>query len=98
MPTEPTAEVQADEFELRPGLPADLPSVHEIFLATSAMSLFSWLFTAVMVLYGFCAACKRAVERMTLRHCERRRVKRLRRELAMRDMPVQHLAAAPAAA
>ena len=37
MPTEPTAEVQAEEFELRPGLPADLPSVHEIFLATSAL-------------------------------------------------------------
>jgi hypothetical protein len=69
-----------------------------IFLTSSLFTLASWMFWALFNLLAFCAACKRAVERMTLRHCERRRMKRLRRELAMRDMPVQHLAAAPAAA
>jgi hypothetical protein len=69
-----------------------------IFLTSSLFTLASWMFWALFNLLAFCAACKRAVERMTLRHCERRRVRRLRRALAMRDMPVQHLAAVPAAA
>jgi hypothetical protein len=69
-----------------------------IFLTSSLFTLASWMFWALFNLLAFCAACKRAAERMTLRHCERRRVKRLRRELAARDMPVQHLAAAPVAA
>jgi hypothetical protein len=74
-----------------------------IFLTSSLFTLASWIFWALFNLLAFCAACKRAVERMTLRHCERRRVRRLKRELAarelaMRDMPVQHLAAVPAAA
>jgi hypothetical protein len=49
-----------------------------IFLATSAFTLASWIFWALLNLLMFCAACKRAVERMTLRHCERQRAKRLR--------------------
>jgi hypothetical protein len=53
-----------------------------IFLTTSAFTLASWIFWALINLLAFCAACKRAVERMTLRHCERRRLKRLRGDLA----------------
>ena len=34
-----------------------------IVLSASAMSLFSWLFAAVMSLFGFCAACKRGANR-----------------------------------
>jgi hypothetical protein len=49
-----------------------------IFLTTSAFTLASWVFWALLNLLAFCAACKRAVERITLRHCERRRAKRLR--------------------
>ena len=49
-----------------------------IFLATSAFTLASWIFWALLNLLMFCAACKRAVERMTLRHCARQRAKRLR--------------------
>jgi hypothetical protein len=53
-----------------------------IFLTTSMFTLASWVFWALLNLLAFCAACKRTVERMTLRHCERRRMKRLRRDLA----------------
>jgi hypothetical protein len=49
-----------------------------IFLGTSAFTLASWVFWALLNLLAFCAACKRAVERITLRHCGRRRLKRLR--------------------
>lgn len=69
-----------------------------IFLTSSLFTLASWMFWALFNLLAFCAACKRAVERMTLRHCERRRVKRLKRELATRSIPVQHLASVPTAA
>ncbi len=47
-----------------------------IFLTTSAFTLFSWLFTAVMTVLGFFAAVKRATERATERYCERRRARR----------------------
>lgn len=49
-----------------------------IFLATSAFTLASWIFWALLNLLMFCAAAKRAVERITLRHCERRRQHKLR--------------------
>ena len=51
-----------------------------IFVATSTFTLASWMFWALINLFGFCAACKRTAERMTLRHCERRRMRRLRAE------------------
>jgi len=51
-----------------------------IFVATSTFTLASWVFWALLNLFGFCAACKRTAERMTLRHCERRRVRKLRAE------------------
>ena len=39
-----------------------------LVLSASAMSLFSWLFAAVMSLWGFCASCKRGTERATERY------------------------------
>jgi hypothetical protein len=62
-----------------------------IFLTSSMFTLASWMFWALFNLLAFCAACKRAVERMTLRHCERRRMRKLR-------MRAEGLAAASAAA
>ena len=53
-----------------------------IALTTSMFTLASWMFWALFNLMAFCAACKRAAERMTLRHCERRRM-RLRCEPAL---------------
>jgi hypothetical protein len=62
-----------------------------IFLTGSMFTLASWVFWALLNLLMFCAACKRAVERMTLRHCERRRTRKLR-------IRAEGLAAASAAA
>ena len=53
-----------------------------IVLTSSLFTLASWVFWALMNLLMFCAACKRTVERMTLRHCERQRMRRLKRDLA----------------
>jgi hypothetical protein len=49
-----------------------------IVLTGALFDLALWVFWALLNLLAFCAACKRTVERMTLRHCERRRAKRLR--------------------
>jgi hypothetical protein len=62
-----------------------------ITLTTSMFTLASWIFWALLNLLGLCAAAKRSVERMTLRHCERRRMRRLR-------LDNQRLALAAAAA
>ncbi len=45
-----------------------------IVLTGALFDLALWIFWALFNLLAFCAACKRAVERMTLRHCERRRL------------------------
>jgi hypothetical protein len=58
-----------------------------IVLTSSMFTLASWMFWALFNLIAFCAACKRAVERMTLRHCERRRMRRLNQRLAMAAAP-----------
>ena len=58
--------------------------------STSSMfTLASWMFWALFNLLAFCAACKRAAERMTLRHCERRRIAAARQNerLAMAAAP-----------
>jgi hypothetical protein len=57
-----------------------------LFLTTSALSLFSWVFTAVMVIFGFCATCKRTAERATERYCEYRRSRRERERLRFAAM------------
>lgn len=49
-----------------------------IVVASSMLTLASWMFWALFNLVAFCAAVKRTAERMTLRHCERARLKRLR--------------------
>jgi len=53
-----------------------------IVLTGALFDLALWVFWALLNLLAFCAACKRAVERMTLRHCERRRAMRLREAAA----------------
>ena len=49
-----------------------------IVLTGALFDLALWVFWALFNLLALCAACKRTVERMTLRHCERRRLGRLR--------------------
>jgi hypothetical protein len=53
-----------------------------IVLTGALFNLALWIFWALLNLLMFCAAAKRAAERMTLRHCERRRMKRRQRDLA----------------
>lgn len=48
-----------------------------IVLTGALFDLALWVFWAAVNLLAFCAACKRAVERMTLRQCQRRRLRRL---------------------
>jgi hypothetical protein len=55
-------------------------------LTSSAFSLFSWMFTAVMMVWGFCSAIKRMAERATERYCERRRSRRTRERLRFAAM------------
>jgi hypothetical protein len=54
-----------------------------IMLTTSMLSLFSWMLTAVMTLFGFCSSCKRTAERLTERMIRRRKVRAARRQLAL---------------
>jgi hypothetical protein len=53
-----------------------------IFLTSSMFTLASWVFWTLLNLLAFCAACKRTAERMTLRHCERARMRKLRMRAA----------------
>jgi hypothetical protein len=67
-----------------------------IFLGTSMFTLASWMFWAMFNLLAFSAACKRTAERMTLRHCERRRIKRLRLKELRQQNQCLAMAAVPA--
>jgi hypothetical protein len=49
-----------------------------ILLTASAFNLFSWMLTAVFMLYSFCAACKKTTERATERHLARRKRRLMR--------------------
>ena len=53
-----------------------------IVLTGALFDLALWVFWALLNLLAFCASCKRAVERMTLRHCQRQRTRRLREAAA----------------
>ena len=46
-----------------------------ILLSVSAVNLFGWVLSAVFAVLGFCASCKRAVERATERHLHRRKLR-----------------------
>jgi hypothetical protein len=54
-----------------------------IFLTVGAFNLATWLFWAMLTIFGFVASLKRAAERVTERYCARRkrRLARRRREL-----------------
>ncbi len=61
-----------------------------IVLTGALFNLASWIFWAAFNLLAFFAAAKRAVEGMTLRHCQRRRLRQLRsanERLAMAAAP-----------
>jgi hypothetical protein len=47
-----------------------------IWLTLTTFQLLSFIVVAALNLFGFCAACKRSVERATERWCHRRRRRR----------------------
>ncbi len=54
-----------------------------IILTASALNLTLWIFWAALALFGFCSSCKAAVERATLRHLQRRKLRLARAQLAV---------------
>jgi hypothetical protein len=60
-----------------------------IILTASALDLTLWIFWAALVLFGFCSSCKAAVERLTLRHLQRRKLRLARAVFAMQPVPLR---------
>jgi hypothetical protein len=52
-----------------------------IVLTVAAFDLASWLFAALMALWGFCSAVKSTTERITERAVQRGKARRLRKRL-----------------
>ncbi len=59
-----------------------------IILAAGALDLTLWVFWAALALFGFCSSCKTAVERLTLHHLQRRKLRRARLDLAALAAPL----------
>jgi hypothetical protein len=57
-------------------------------LTASALDLSLWILWAAFALVGFCSSCKAMVERLTLAHLQRRKLRLARAELAMLRVPV----------
>jgi hypothetical protein len=68
-----------------------------IVLAMGTFDLALWIFWAIVTAFGFVSSLKRMIERITERHCARRRLRRAR-ERRERDAQAAMSAAAPAAA
>jgi hypothetical protein len=68
-----------------------------IVLAMGTFDLALWIFWAIVTAFGFVSSLKRMIERITERHCARRRLRRARERRA-RDAQAAISAAAPAAA
>jgi hypothetical protein len=68
-----------------------------IVLAMGTFDLALWIFWAIVTAFGFVSSLKRMIERITERHCARRRLRRAR-ERRERDAQAAISAAAPAAA
>jgi hypothetical protein len=60
-----------------------------IVLAASALDLSMWVFWAAFALVGFCSSCKAMVERLTLAHLQRRKLRLARAEPAMLPVPLR---------
>jgi hypothetical protein len=54
-----------------------------ILLSVASFNLALWMIGAVLTLFGFVSSAKAAVERVTWRHLQRRKQRRLRQDLAM---------------
>ena len=66
-----------------------------IVLTIGTFNLAMWLFWAIVTVFGFVSSLKRMTERITERYCVRRKLRRVRRVLAVPDalIPSQGIAA-----
>lgn len=65
-----------------------------IMLTTGAFQLAVWVLWAAMLVFGFVSSLKGVTERMTLRYLRHRKVRRLKRALAMQEARLAGAAAA----
>jgi hypothetical protein len=65
-----------------------------LLLAVGAFNLTLWVFGALLALFGFVASIKATTERLTMSYLQRRKAKRLRKQIAVASQPDLAVAAA----
>jgi len=65
-----------------------------LLLAAGAFDLALWLFGALLALFGFVASIKATTERLTMSYLQRKKAKRLRKQLALGPLPALAVVAA----
>jgi len=60
-----------------------------ILLTMSAVNLASWVFAAIVTVFGFCSSCKRAAERATERWLLRRKARALRLQASLAKAKIE---------
>jgi hypothetical protein len=65
-----------------------------LLLAAGAFDLALWVFWALLALFGFLATIKAATERLTMAWLQRKKVRRLRKQLTLGSQPALAVAAA----
>jgi hypothetical protein len=65
-----------------------------LWLAAGAFNLALWVFWALLALFGFVASIKATAERLTMSYLERKKARRLRKQMALGSQPALAVAAA----
>jgi hypothetical protein len=65
-----------------------------LLLAAGAFNLTLWVFGALLALFGFVASIKATTERMTMAWLQRKKARRVRKQLALGSQPALAVAAA----
>jgi beta-lactamase regulating signal transducer with metallopeptidase domain len=65
-----------------------------LLLATGAFNLTLWIFGALLTLFGFLSSIKATTERMTQSYLDRKKARRLRRQMAAASQPTVAMAGA----
>jgi hypothetical protein len=65
-----------------------------LLLAAGAFNLTLWVFAALLALFGFLSSIKATTERLTMSYLQRRKARRLRKQMAASSQPALAVAAA----
>jgi hypothetical protein len=65
-----------------------------LLLAAGAFNLTLWVFAALLALFGFLSSIKAATERLTMSYLQRKKARRLRKQMAASSQPALAVAAA----